>query len=105
VYYDPLRVEIDATLAQPGLVVLREQFYPGWRLEVATAGEPAESAPILQTNRVMRGVWLPEGEHHLVYRYRPARFFCGAALSGLGWLGLTIWGAVWWLRGRRAGGR
>jgi len=105
VYYDPLRVEIDATLIQPGLVVLREQFYPGWHLEVATAGEPAEPVPILQTNRVMRGAWLAAGEHHLVYRYRPVRFFWGAAASGLGWIGLTIWGAAWWFRGRRAGGR
>jgi hypothetical protein len=101
VYYDPLCVEIDATLTQPGLVVLREQFYPGWRLEVTTAGEPAELAPILQTNRVMRGAWLPAGEHHLVYRYRPARFFWGAAVSGLGWIGLIACGAFWWFRGRR----
>jgi len=88
VRYDPLRVEIEAELNRPGLVVLCDQFYPGWQLEVDTEGEGRRRAPILRTNRVMRGVWLPAGRHRLEYRYRPARLFWGAWLSGLGWITL-----------------
>jgi hypothetical protein len=86
VHYDPLRVEIEAVLARPGLVVLCDQFYPGWKLEVETAGQDARSVPIFRTNRVMRGAWLPEGRHRLSYRYRPASVVWGAAISGLAWL-------------------
>jgi hypothetical protein len=89
VHYDPLRVEIEAELTRPGLVVLADQFYPGWRLSVATAGGPDRQVPILRTNRVMRGAWLPAGRHRLVYRYRPASFLWGAAISGIGWIGLA----------------
>jgi len=87
--YEPARVEIAARLARPGLVVLCDQFYPGWQVEVETAGQGRRGATIVRTNRVMRGVWLPAGEHWLVFRYRPASVFWGALVSGLGWLGLA----------------
>jgi len=86
--YDPLCVEIEAQLARPGLVVLADQHFPGWHLEVETAGRPSRAVPILRTNRVMRGAWLEAGRHRLTYRYRPARFLWGAWLSGIGWIGL-----------------
>ena len=60
-HYDPLRVKIEAELTRPGLVVLCDQFYPGWRLEVETAGQAPQEVPILRANRVMRGAWLPAG--------------------------------------------
>lgn len=101
-YYDPLRVEIEAELTSPGLVVLCDQLYPGWKLEVAAAGQAPRSTPILRTNRVMRGAWLPEGRHRLTYRYRPASFTCGAIISGLAWIGLIAWlggRAIWTAKG------
>jgi hypothetical protein len=82
-------VEIEAKLTTPGLVVLADQFYPGWTLEVSSPGGPPQEAPILRTNRVMRGAWLPAGEHRLVYRYRPASFRWGAGISGAAWLVLA----------------
>jgi hypothetical protein len=89
VRYDPSCVEIEAELNEPGLVVLCDQFYPGWRLDVQTAGQGTRQIPILRANRVMRGAWLPAGRHRLSYRYRPATVFWGACLSGIGWLALT----------------
>jgi hypothetical protein len=106
VHCDALRVEIDVELVRPGLVVLCDQFYPGWQLEVETSGAdpPCRHAPILRTNRVMRGAWLPEGHHRLIYRYCPASFFYGAVISGLGWIGIVL-GLGWRFWGRRVGGR
>ena len=88
-FSSPLRVEIEAELEWPGLVVLGDQYYPGWQLEVETAGGTPRSVPILRANRVMRGAWLPAGRHRLVYRYRPASFLWGAAISGIGWIALA----------------
>jgi hypothetical protein len=79
---DPQRVEIEARLSSPGLVVLADAFYPGWTLSVTTDGV-ARDAPIVRTNRVMRGAMLPPGHHRLVYEYRPASVLVGAAISGL----------------------
>jgi hypothetical protein len=87
---NPQRVEVDAELTRPGLVVLGDQYDPGWRLEVRTAGQVERSATILRTDRVLRGVWLPAGRHHLTYTYRPTLFYLGAALSLLAWLALGL---------------
>ena len=89
----PQLVEIDADLANAGLVVLADQFYPGWELSVATPGEATSvPLPIFRTNMVMRGAVLPAGKHKLIYRYRPAGYYWGAAVSAFGWvlLGTTI---------------
>jgi len=99
--YDPLRVEIRARLSRPGLVVLFDQFYPGWRLDVETAGRRSRRVPILRTNRVMRGAWLPAGDHRLIYRFRPASFKIGAAVSAFAWMALGVIA----LTSRLSGGR
>ncbi len=74
--YLPQRVELSASLDRPGLVILADTYYPGWRLTVG--GKPA---PILRANRMMRGAALPAGEHMLVYTYEPGSFWIGAIVS------------------------
>jgi len=88
--YAPECVEIEARIAQPATVVLSEQFFPGWTLEVATAEQSPRSAPILRVSGVLRGATLPAGEHRLTFRYRPASLYWGAILSAAGWIGLAV---------------
>jgi hypothetical protein len=72
--WTPNRIAIRA--AGPGLLVLSEIDYPGWRVEVD--GEPAE----LQTvHEVLRAVDLPAGEHQVVFSFCPWTLFTGAAFS------------------------
>ncbi len=99
---EPSRVEIDARLSAPGLVVLSDQHYPGWEATVETAGQ-LRSVPILRTNRVMRGVLLPAGEHRIVYEFRPRSVLFGAIISGLTTLALTggFAVAIWRRQNRR----
>ena len=56
---------------------------------IETDGQ-SRSQPILRTNRVMRGVVLPPGEHRLVYRYRPKSFYAGAIVSAMTSAGVGI---------------
>lgn len=91
VRYEPQRVSIEADLQQPGLLVLSDLFYPGWTATVTTAGEPAAAvAPILRTNRIMRGVALPAGKHRIEFVYRPPLFYAGAAISSLAWIAVGL---------------
>jgi len=90
---EPARVTIDVELQRPGLVVLADQYYPGWQLAIETAGDDQAAqatSPILRTNRVVRGCWLPAGNHRLTYSYRPASVMWGAALSAACWLLLGV---------------
>lgn len=93
VRYRPDAVVIEARLDRPGLLVLADTFAPGWQCEVTDrASGRMRRRPILRTNRVLRGVWLPAGRHRVAFDYRPAAFRCGAILSGIGWSGLLLGG-------------
>jgi hypothetical protein len=106
-HYDPQHVVIEATLAQPGLVVLSDAWYPGWKATYrwqppgsAGATGPME-AQVLRTNRVLRGVWLPAGTSEIEMRYQPASFVRGAAISGASWALLIAAGMLVLTRRRR----
>jgi hypothetical protein len=86
--YQPQRVELRATLEQPGLVILADAYYPGWHL--AIDGRPA---PIFRANRMMRGAAVPAGQHTVVYTYDPVSFRAGGILS-LGGL-IVVLGLAW----------
>lgn len=75
---EPERVEIEAELAAPGLIVLADTFYPGWGATV-----DGREAPILATNHLYRGVAAPAGRHRVVFAYRPRSVRAGAAASVL----------------------
>jgi hypothetical protein len=83
---DNSSVHLQATLAQPGVVVLTEAWAPGWSVEVD--GRPAQA---LQANVVLRGVAVPAGTHRISWRYRVPGLRAGAALSGLGLLIVLAW--------------
>jgi hypothetical protein len=90
VRHEPQRVELRAKLDQPGLVILADTYYPGWRLTID--GQPA---PVLRANRLMRGAAVAAGEHFLVYTYSPTTFLVGRSISAAGLILLLalLWGS------------
>jgi hypothetical protein len=87
---EPQRVVIEADLVEPGLVVLADSFHPDWSLRVQTGIGPPRSQPVLRTNRVHRGCWLPAGRHVLEYRYHSPTFARTAWISGLAWGAVAV---------------
>ncbi|MFO0960053.1 MAG: hypothetical protein U0800_21895 [Isosphaeraceae bacterium] len=91
VEYSPNRVAIEATLERPGLVVLADVFYPGWKLEI-----DGQAAPIVRANHLQRGALVAAGTHRLVYLYeRPESFRKGLMATAVGGAGLALllaWG-------------
>lgn len=79
------RLEIKATLASPGLLVLNNHYDPGWSVEVSS-GSSSSRHDVVRTNVVMQGVFLPEGTHRLVFRYTPRGFHVAAGISISSWL-------------------
>jgi len=89
---DPQVVEVDATLAAPGLVVLSDTYASGW-----TATVDGSPAPVLATNHLFRGVRAPAGTHRVRFEYRPRSLVIGAALTLASALGLLV--LAWRARG------
>ncbi len=84
----PTRLDVDVELPRPGILVVSESYYPGWRASVDAA--PAE---ILRADYLLRGVELDAGAHHVRFEYRPWSVRIGAAmtLAGVAMAGGLAW--------------
>jgi len=76
VAYTPEHISLQTSLEQPGLLVLSDVMYPGWKAYVDGVEQP-----ILLTNLIMRGVFLESGEHTVEFVFRPDLFYIGAMMS------------------------
>lgn len=74
--YDPERVELEAIVAAPALLVLTDTFYPGWHALVDDV-----AVPILRADHAFRGVRLDAGRHRVIFFYAPASVHAGAVIS------------------------
>ena len=92
-HYSLNRVELTAVTDISGFLVLSDTYYPGWQ-----ATSNGHSTPIYQANSLVRAIYLPEGEHNIVFSFRPPDFILGAAVSGLTLLGCLIALANIWYR-------
>jgi hypothetical protein len=69
-------VTVHALLDRPGYLVLADQYYPGWQVEV-----DGRTAPLLRVDYLLKGVALGTGEHVVRFVFRPRSFRIGAAVS------------------------
>jgi hypothetical protein len=76
VRYEPRRVAIDVDAAGPGLLVLTDTFYAGWRATV-----DGVAVPIYRANSLFRAVEVGAGRHRVGFAFRPTSFYLGAAVS------------------------
>jgi uncharacterized membrane protein YfhO len=75
----PETVEVQATAARPGWLVVRDAFYPGWHAYV-----DGQEAPIYPAFVAFRAVPVPAGTHRVAFRFEPASVRGGLLLSALG---------------------
>jgi len=69
-------VRLMSSSNRPGILVLSDSFYPGWQVYV-----DGDEKNILRANYFFRGVYVPEGEHEVVFRYAPTSFRIGMIVS------------------------
>ena len=72
-------MELEATLAAQGFLVLSDSYFPGWQ---ATVDE--QPVPIFATNHLFRGVLVPPGRHRIRFVYHPTTIYWGAVGSVTG---------------------
>jgi hypothetical protein len=95
VRYEPDHVRIDADLTKPGIVVLGDNWYPGWKATV-----DGKDVDVERVDYVMRGTVASAGRHVIDYRYQPSSWRIGWIVSLLALLSLAT--AVVLERRRRA---
>lgn len=77
-HYQNNTVQIDAHLSEPGILVLTDAFYPGWKVFVDGIEQT-----ILRANYLFRGVEVPAGNHNVEFVYDPLSFKIGLVISSL----------------------
>ena len=97
---EPERVEVDVSARRPGLLVLSDLEYPGWKAEVG-----GEETDIERVDYLMRGVRVPAGDSTVTFSYRPLSFTVGWVVSLLALAGVVTTGALGWRGRRRRAGR
>lgn len=66
VSWRPDRVEIETESDLGGMLALHDTYYPGWIAEI-----DGVRAPILRADVLFRGLEVPAGHHHVVFRFAP----------------------------------
>jgi hypothetical protein len=97
VKYTSHEVVVDVQTDTPGVLVLSDAYYPGWRVKV-----DGLDADLLRVNYALRGVYLDGGVHQVEFLFRPLSLYLGAT----GTLGTLLGVATLvWLDIRRSGKR
>jgi len=98
----PNHLKVQAWSEQGGLLVVSENWMPGWRARVRQSGTAWQDAPVLRADLTLLGIAVPPGETTIDLVYWPDSVRFGFAISAAGviLLGLTV---AW--RGRRASAR
>ncbi|PYS73459.1 MAG: hypothetical protein DMF69_04760 [Acidobacteria bacterium] len=72
----PNRIEIKTNSNGDSILVLSENYYPGWRVYVDD-----KAASLIKVNFGLRGVELTGGEHRVSFLYRPWSVMAGLIIS------------------------
>ena len=99
VQYTNTNVVIEALLNAPGILVLTDSYYPGWKVFV-----DGQESSILRANHFFRGVRLTPGTHRIEFKYQPLSFTIGASISFLTLIvlsGISIVRYFAWRKSRR----
>ncbi|MBN1867471.1 YfhO family protein [Candidatus Sumerlaeota bacterium] len=74
--YTPNSQRFEVSTPKPAILVLSQNYYPGWRARV-----DGVAAPVLRSNVAQVGIPLAAGAHTVEVRYRPREFTQGAIVS------------------------
>lgn len=87
--YAPRDIEIKSNATAPSLLVLNDRYHPDWHVYI-----DGERSEILRSNYLMRGVFVPEGEHQVTFKFEPAAtglyagvmaWITALGIIGIGW--------------------
>lgn len=76
VRYLPNSVELTVKTNKPQLLVLSDNYYPGWQATI-----DGDKTEIYRTNFTFRSVVVPEGTHTIRFAYEPFSFKLGVFMS------------------------
>jgi hypothetical protein len=83
--YRPETVTVRATATRPALLVLNDNYYPGWGATV-----DGRATSVKEVDYTFRGVPLPPGTHTVTFHYRPLSWTIGWIISLVSLVALAV---------------
>lgn len=74
--YKARQVEIEVETPSPGILILGDTYFPGWKAEIDGKG-----APIFRADYLLRGIAVDSGRHRVRFFYHPSSFYIGLGLT------------------------
>lgn len=94
--YAPKRIQLKAVSGAPSVLLLNDKFDPGWTVSVD--GRPQQ---LLRCNFLMRGVYLPAGQHQVEFRFEKPVTTLAVSVCAIG-VGFALLGLLMVGRGSRS---
>jgi hypothetical protein len=94
--YTPDEVQVRTRASREALLVLADNYYPGW--EARIDDRPAD---IVRADHTFRGVVVPAGEHTVTFSYEPTQLRIGFVIYLVGMVLLVGYGVFAIVRSRR----
>jgi uncharacterized membrane protein YfhO len=91
--YEAQKVVVKTKSDKEKFLVLGDIYYPGWKASI-----DGKKTRILPTDFILRGIFVPAGDHTVEFSYEPKSFYLGLATSILGMVIIFIWGISAWIQ-------
>ncbi len=85
--YSPLFIKISVNAQHEGILMLNDQFYPGWNAYVDGA-----RTELWRSDYLFRAVYVKEGSHDVVFKYEPLSFYVGACSCAFTFFAISAYG-------------
>ncbi len=69
-------IQLKASMASEGFLVLSEKYYPGWKAYVN-----GRQTKIYKANYTLQAIFLPKGQYEVLFAYQPNQFIVGFGIT------------------------
>ena len=88
--YKENSVSIRTHTSSSGVLMLTDNYYPGWMAYIDSV-----KTPLYRANYSFRAIALPSGDHTVVFRYQPYSVTIGSVVSLVSGVILLLWILLW----------
>lgn len=85
--YGAGRIEAEVDFDRDGILVHGTTYVSGWKATI-----DGETTPVFRISDLLQGVYVPEGEHRVVFKYAPDRFRWGTGISAVSLVAILLLG-------------
>lgn len=76
VRYENNKITLETASEDDSFLIFSDTYYPGWRAYIDNT-----ETKIYRTNGIVKGIYIPEGEHTILFEYTPNHFWMVAIVS------------------------